>query len=719
MSAFDQYYDDMITGKDKDKIKPFYSIDYKKEEEVHKWLKSAFHTLMAENEDRIKNVSENHKLYKGDTSNSSLSRLRGEGYQTHNISLRDQELFVNYMKHLADEQINKITEVKPDVDVTPVHNEHDDKVASKIAKSIIDTRFYEDNFDKILRRVTRRAKIAGDDFLHIFWNKDKGPKHPSVLKESKEMYLVTDSGEFELDDDGKKIPIDKDLRIGEIDFELVDTRHLLPEPCDSFNESNWVIRLKREYVYDLKKDHPKKSGKVKPINSDSASINGMTKQHIADMELKEQTLCLYFFHKPHKNLKKGFYIKATLDCILEMGAYPYEMDCLPFIQRQDKIIEGELHGQSFMHDIKALQAQHTDLTSMIMQNIKLCAHPKWFVEQGSVAIQSLGSGRTVVQTRPGTKRPELSIPPTVPNDVFSFRENLKSEMRVLGTGAINEPGAPPPGVTAGVALQFLNEQENKRYNTDIAGHFDFIRASAEMILRIAHQFYDEDDGRYLRLLGKNNEHTAVSFKKIDVNRPYDIRITHTTGLPSTKSAKIQTIIDLGDKFEGLFTKEQLIDLIELGDSNKMYDQATAAVKSAESILEDLLQGNQVMEPQKYENLIVFWKVFVAEIQKRSFKETVPEHIRQAVLDYIGAMEMMMVEKANQNQTFAAEMATLSLFPVMFEMPPVEPVVDPAMMNGMEGAPGTQPLLDPAASDGSEAAIPQETETMSKRSDADY
>lgn len=158
----------------------------------------------------------------------------------------------------------------------------------------------------------------------------------------------------------------------------------------------------------------------------------------------------------------------------------------------------------------------------------------------------------------------------------------------------------------------------------------------------------------------------------------------------------------------------------MGDTNKMYDQATAAVKCAESILEDLLQGNQAMEPQKYHNYIVFWKIFVAEIQKRSFSEKLPDGIRQTILDYIGTLEMLMVEKANVNQVFAAELATLALFPIEYILPPA-PVVDPAMMDGTEGAPGTEPLIDPAMSDGSEQALPdEEGETMmNKRSDAGY
>jgi len=717
MSSFDQFYNDVEGGADKAPIKPLYACEYKKEAVFHKWLKNSFQTLMTEHEDRIREVGENHKLYKGIVSNTMLSGNRGEGYNSYKVSIKDEELFVNYMKALTDEQVNKITEVKPSVDVLPVHNEHDDKVGAKIAKAIIDTRFYEDNFDKTMREVTRRTKIAGEDYLHFFWDKNKGPRHPSV-RSGKPVYLMDENGRPELDEEGKKILIDKDLRIGEVSWELIDTRHMLPEPSECFEDANWVIRLKREYVHDIRLEYPDKANRVKAIKATDTSINGMTEKHLKSMELKEQTLVLYFYHKKHKYMKEGYFAKATLDCVLEAGSFPYEMDKLPFVRRGDKELPGEMHAQSFMHDVKALQANEIDMTSMMMQNLKLCSMPKWFVEQGSVSIQSLGSGRTVVQTRPGTKTPQLAAPPTIPNDLFSFRQDNRDQMRLLATGGVNAPGQAPPGVTAGVALQYLNEEENKRYNTDMAANFDFIRESSEMILSLSNQFYDEGDERFLRLLGKNNEHTAMSFKKINPNMPFDVRISHTTGLPETKSAKVQTIIDLGDKFEGLFSKEQIIDMLDLGATNKMYDLATAAVRSAEETYENLLQGIAVTEPQTYENLIVAWKVFIAEVQRNSFKTNVPENIREAVLDYIGTMEMLMVEKATTNVAFATELSTLSLFPVRFEMPEVEPV-DPALMSGEEGAPGSQPVIDPNVSQGSEMPSPEDDQMLKKRSDAGY
>lgn len=717
MSSFDQFYGDMTSGADKSPIKPLYSVNYKKEMEFHKWLKNTFQTLMTEHEERIREVGSHYKLYKGLLSNSMLSGLRGEGFNNYNVAVKDQELFVNYMKSLTDEQVNKINEVKPAVEVTPVHNEHDDKVGAKISKGILDTLFYLHNIDERITEFTRRKKIAGEDYAHIYWDASKGAVHPSVAKGQKTP-LLDENNKPEKDEKGQVIYIDKDLRIGEVCIELVDTRHILPEPAEDFKDANWVIRLKREYVHDLRLDYPDKANKIKPVKATDTSINGMTEKHLQSMELKDQALVLYFYHKKHKYMKEGYFAKATLDTVLEMGKYPYNMDHLPFVKNMDKKIPGEQHGQSFMHDVRALQSNIIDMDSMRMQNLKLCSHPKWFVEQGSVSVQSLGSGRTIVQTRPGTKTPQLSAPPSIPHDVTNFRHELKEEMRLLATGGTNAPGQPPAGITAGVALQFLNEQENKRYNTDIANHFTAIKDISEMMLSIAHQYYDEGDGRFLRILGKNNEHTAVSFKNIDPNTPYDVKISHISGLPETKSARIQTILDLAGNFEGLFTKEEIIDQLELGNTGKMYDQATASVKAAESTIEDLLQGNEVMEPQKHKNLLVWWKVFNAEIQKRSFDENLPKEIRQEVLDYIGTMEMLMVEKANENVIFSQEMAQLANFPCVFTMPPPPPV-DPALMDGTEGAPGTQPLIDPNSSDGSAASDPGEEISLKKRSDAGY
>jgi hypothetical protein len=160
-------------------------------------------------------------------------------------------------------------------------------------------------------------------------------------------------------------------------------------------------------------------------------------------------------------------------------------------------------------------------------------------------------------------------------------------------------------------------------------------------------------------------------------------------LPDSKSAKIQTIIDLSDKFPGLFAPEQILDLVDLADTNKFNDIASSSIHSAESLYEDLIQGRPVAEPQPYENLIIHWQTFISAMQDRNFKEQIPEDRRNAVIDYVRALEMLMHQKSLENMMFAQKLQTLELFPVIYILPPPPLPMDPTLMGAApmdEGAP---------------------------------
>ncbi len=107
-----------------------------------------------------------------------------------------------------------------------------------------------------------------------------------------------------------------------------------------------------------------------------------------------------------------------------------------------------------------------------------------------------------------------------------------------------------------------------------------------------------------------------------------------------------------------------------------------SLRASESIIQDLLVGNPVPPPEGYEDLFVYWEVFSSYIQDRSFKEAVPVQLKQNVLDYLRAIEALMVEKATKNQMFAQKLMTLELFPLVFELPPALPEVMPAPASGL-------------------------------------
>lgn len=661
-------FDDLSLGTQdglKQPIKPFYTVDKQNLDAVRRWLKNAYEILMQEAKPRFDEMKENFKMYKGALLNKSKSSANQRTLNEQDAlqqRIKDQKLYVNLLYDVTEQRVSKLMRFKPAVSIMPANAEHEDRISAQVAKAVLDTIWYENNIDRIIRDLERGTAIAGEWYVAAIWNPDKGDLHPEYVKmRDAGQEVVINQGEGE----EKEIKVNTPIRIGDVDFDLKPAWRILNERKDHYSKCDWQICIEYKDIDELKQQFPEQANKIKEIPE---YVEGYDDEQLKELRLRNQTLVLKMYHRKTKYLPEGAYVMATLDTVLVVDDAPYNYEGLPYLRLTDIDVPQELNGVSFYRNVKGLQFQHYNLSSMIIANQRLTAYPKWMVPEGTVNTTSLGNDRTIVQYR-GPQAPRLEQANPTPAEVFNFREKLAEELRILSGGSPQERGQPPAGVTAAVALQFLAEEEAERYNTAIAKHNDVIKELAKRTLAVAADNYDPSDGRMLRVLGTNNKYDVRFFDVANLNKPYDVRVSNSSSLPESKSAKIQTIVDLNKEFQGLFSPEQVIDMLELGDVNKFNSIAAAAVRSAESIYEDLVQGRPVMEPKPYENLILHWQTLIAAMQDRNFKEQVPEDRREAVIDYVRALEMLMYNKSIENPTFAARLQTLELYPVAFVLPP--------------------------------------------------
>jgi hypothetical protein len=228
-------------------------------------------------------------------------------------------------------------------------------------------------------------------------------------------------------------------------------------------------------------------------------------------------------------------------------------------------------------------------------------------------------------------------------------------------------GEPPKGITAAVALQYLNDQETERASTDISSDNYFVEAIARMGVAVAGDYYKPDDGRMIRLIGKDGAAEIEAFDTANLSKSYDIRVKGSSALPESKAGKIQRIIEMMQYKPDLLPNEQWVELMEFGNTDQMHSLITEAVRAAESENEDLLQGLEVAEPQDWEDSIIHWRTHVQTMQKRSFKETTPANLQDRFLAHLEITEYQMIEKAKVNPKFQAKLAELELFPIVFKM----------------------------------------------------
>lgn len=634
-------------------IKPLHTV-LNNEKDILDWCNEAVEVLKEEATSRT--MVQRHHLcaYRGSTISSQKATSRDS--ERYYRSTKIDKFVVNHLHDMTETKISQLTRLKPNVEIIPTTDDFNDKNAAKAVKLLVNHLWYINDIDDILSRLHRHALIFGETYLFIEWDPNAGDLHPAWVE-------AQQTGEqlFHLDEQGNPIsPIIEPVKIGDISYEQELPWRVLLDMKERMEDVDFCFRIKIKSVEDLKKDYPSKADR---INNDRAS-KAYDTSALDSKNLEDDAIVYVLYHRPTKHLPKGMKVIFTKDVILERLDYPFSHGELPFIRLTDLDIPGQLHGSSRYEMVQPIQNMHNNMSTLLAKNIYLTGHAKWVMPRGACKIEQLANDNTIIQYQ-GPVPPTMAQVHPNPPEAYAFRESLKAEMgQVYGVHGTSR-GAPPPGITAGVALQFLNEQENERATSDITKHNNMVSSIARLSVAVAGDNYKADDGRMLRILGKDNGYMLRFFDTANLQKDYDIRVQNSSYLPETKAARTQRIVETMQYKPNLIPDEQWMELLDFGNSEKMVSIITEAVRASESENEDLLSGQDVADPQEWEDHIIHWRIHTRILQRRAFKEEVPPELRARMIDHIATTEYAMIEKAKVNPLFQAKLAQLDLFPIFY------------------------------------------------------
>ena len=645
MSMFDNLLED--DDSQKIKAKPFHTVANKADKELLGWLNEVSQALMKVNTQRHHRLKSNLAAYRGITYRQPHTRSTYR--QTERIPTNRTERFkVNHLYDMTETKISQLTREKPAIQILPNNNEFEDKNAARATKMLLDHIWEIQNMDMTNVDMHRMKKIFGEAYLFIEWDKDCGDKHP-------------DAGSVVIDENGDILEVDENLKVGDVKYRTVLPWRLLLQIQDCFDDVEYAFEVKLEHIDNVKKEYPSKASKIRG----DKNVFEFDISTLENTRLEDTAVVFYFYHKNTKHTPNGKFVKFTKDVILEKGDNKYSHGGFPFERLTDLDIPDVLHGISTYEMVKPIQNMHDNLSTLLTKNIYLMGHAKWVMPKGACKIESLGNDNTIIQYQ-GPVAPQVVQTQPNPPEAYMFRDKLLDEMNQIYAVHGVSRGEPPQGVTAGIALQFLNEQEAERNSTEVSKSADFIRRVAKKTLAVAGDFYEMEDGRLLKILGKDNRYMMKYFDAANLSKSYDIRVQNSNFLAETKSGQIARTIEVLQYAPGTLSPERIVELLDLGDADRATTLITEAVRSAESENEDIMSRAPVADPEEFEDQIIHWRVHTKAMQQRAFKDEVPEDIREKMKEHVMMHEFLMLEKAAENPLFQAKLSELDLFPMFYK-----------------------------------------------------
>lgn len=666
-------------------IKPIWVDDkHKSDAGIIEWFGQTLPYLEQAHEPRIRRCSYHLAWYLNELDNMNTPRFMLSNRQTMPIPLASVPVLISHLYDLTESRVSKLSLYKASFDVVPTHIDDGDRLSARLLKPCLDAVARINNFDFVIQDSERWAAIFSEVFIGTEWDEQLGDKDEKTGKP-----------------------------VGDVRISIKEPYWVLYEPKRDWSKVSFLIEI--DEILHIEEARKKYN---QPLLAPDMNTQIFGFQNSIEGAKETDEIVIYrLIYKPSKYLPDGLVVKIAGDKIVEKSKeYPYSHNDFPYERHTDIDVPGRIFPISFYNYLIPMQHAYNKMTAMIHRNIALCSHPKWVADKGSVAMQALGNTASIAWVNPGMRQPKLEVFNSVPNDVYKFRDDMRSEMQTIsGTQGISR-GSPPPGARAASMLRFYEEQETQRQSTKISKHNDLIKRIMTKCGGIIGDYYPNAPERLIRTVGKFNQYNIRRLQRVKLSANYEVLIQNSTGFSETRAGKIEEIGFIQEKVPGALSNEQIADILELNTPQKAYDIITAALKLAEKENQDMMEGIPVAAPKKWEDHFVHWRTHVIFMQTETFKR-LPILFQEYFFEHVRIHEMQMDEMGADPQSLAGQMlAGLPNYPIFWSRKAPKPL--PAAPAGQqapqqqEKAPqtaGGEGLAPPATGEAEGGAPPQGAE----------
>ena len=489
----------------------------------------------------------------------------------------------NRIQKIVRTELAKITKNKPVMDCVPASSEEEDIRASKIGDQILDYLEYKhDLHNQVDKKAIMWGLTTEFGIVHPYWDSGTGERIPDP----------STPGQF--------------VRGGDEKVDILSPFELIfDDEAKTWKEISWFIKPKVRKTAYIKKKYG-----VDVASDDSVDYNtGIAKQmdslyakygQVATKKAKDAVTIYEYWEAPSDDYENGRRIAIAggqlLYSLKDIGFGPEDDSerVLPFFPFTHIDVPGRIQGQSMVENLIPIQKEYNRSRSQIIDNKDLMSNPIWLIQDGAVDdiddIPNQAGG--ILLYNEGFPVPQRDQPPAMGMDVYKNLEQLVEEFYFISGQQEVSHGSTPSGVTSGVAISFLQEQDNTVIAPTISNFIACKRGYMSYMLKMIKYKYDYE--RKLKIVGDNKRVNMLQFIGSNLTST-DVRIVEGSMFQDSKPAKqnwITNLIQL-QVLNPERDRDMIIRMLELGMTEDMYDQSQIDIDQARK--EQLLWEKKAFE----------------------------------------------------------------------------------------------------------------------------
>lgn len=480
-------------------------------------------------------------------------------------------LVLNHALTVARTELSKMTKAHPIMDIIANSDEATDIAAAKVGRSALDYAEWKFKLRKRRKQALWWMIQTGVGAIYIGWDylNDKAGKVDFTIDPNtgEPTFNPTRIRQLEeLLNDGELSELQKEsFPLGEVEFKVFSPFQLLPdETALDFSELGELITTEVADVDVIKGIYGRAARDLEP---DGDAILGVMEQRslaragivggfgtvgtndgTVDSGIRIHTWwCEPGRFPGNKFLEKGKYIRWTkADQQLDASEqFPYSDGRIPFVFFEHIPQSHTIWPDSVMSHIRGANLEIDKTISQLIENKDYMSNPMWRIAtQHKIKGEIKNVAGAIVRYRhvPNIPPPEpiqgLQMPPQVENLLAGLRSQI---LEISGQSEVARGGV-PSGVRSGVAVAYLQEEDDTKIAPTIENMEEAISLMGSMTLERFSQFYTV--GRTLRFYRRDGVFDVLKFKGADLKNNTDVVCQAGSAMPKSKAAKQQYALEL-------------------------------------------------------------------------------------------------------------------------------------------------------------------------------
>ena len=407
-------------------------------------------------------------------------------------------IVVNKIRPITTKLKARATMSKPDASVAPLTDAPEDIGAAEEARCILD--HYDLIFDRQhqTRSWVDSALTTSTSFLKILWDPTKEAWVPAMNPGAQMPGAPVQWGKAR-------------TKVGDIEEVIVPPFEVYPDAkAKSWRECGWLIHAKIVPLSYIQQKFGKAGYR---IHGDTGSENEFVEarldgiigdQQRAGTPASKNSATLYeMWEKPTARYPKGRMIRVAGGQLLASGDWPYQKrDTFPFVPLGFQEKTGALWALNAVTDLIPLQRAFNNTLSRIQDRVNT-DKPTILAREGSeIGLGAYQSKRNYEIVEFAGEPPAYQQAPPVNSYWFTYLQLLGGQMEDLSGVHEVSNGSVPPGVTAGNAIELL-QQSDQTQMSEFVGNIESAQVErANWEIALCAQYYaepriiglQEDDG---------------------------------------------------------------------------------------------------------------------------------------------------------------------------------------------------------------------------------